>query len=1139
MAKFTHIHLHSEYSLLDGLIRIPQLVQKVKELGMKSVALTDHGNMSGVYNFWSSCKELDIKPIIGCEVFIAARTRFDKVPKIDDKRTHLVLLAKNKEGYHNLVKLVSLSHIEGFYYRPRVDKELIQKYGKGLIGLSACLSGVVNRHLFIGQEKIAFDWVEFLKQNLDEFYIEIQRNGIKESEKLIPKQISFAKKHDIPLVATCDSHYLEKEDWKAQEVLWAISDGKTLDDDTRRRAWSEEFYVKSQEEITKLYKDIPEVIENTQKIDECIEDFDITYERVEPKLPEIPKGITPFEYLKKLTYKGLKEKYRKIPKQLDEQVKTEISIIKDKKYTKYFLVCWDLCKFARDEDIWMGPGRGSAPSSVVAYVLGITGVEPLRWDLPFERFLNPERDSPPDIDLDFEDERRDEMFDYMHKRYGADTIVNICTFGRMKTRAAIRDVARVLEIDLEVADKLSKMVSVKFGRVTKLDDMMEESSEFKQIIDENPELRELADYVRKIEGLTRHVSMHACAMALAPKPMMNFIPVMLESRWSSVKRRIMTQIEGYPLEPMGFLKIDFLGLANLSILKRTINHVKKSKGIDITLDTIPLNDKKTYQLFQKAETTAIFQFESDGMKKYLRELKPESFEDIIFMVAAYRPGPMKFIPDYIARKHGEQKVVYPHPDTKPILEKTYGFAIYQEQVMKIAVTMAGYSMGEADILRRAMGKKKPEIMKAEKAKFIKGSLKKGYTKELANKLFSYMEPFADYGFNRSHSLCYALNIYWSAYLKANYPVEFMAGLMQTDIDSSDKIARDLLESERMGIKILPPHINKSDVGFTIEKDGEIRFGLAAIKNVGTKVVEKIVNTRRKEGKYKNLDDLVERVGSENLTKKVLECLIKAGTMDQFGLRNALLEIMPSIVDRVSRGEKRSKGGQTGLFDSNDSIKIAATPIPVMEEESEREKLMWEKELIGAYLTTHPLNKYKKYFGDEILTIPDAKKRGDKKQVKVGGIIARKKEIKTKKGNKPMAFLKIECFQDEIEGVVFNGIYEKHKEKFKLDKPYVFLGKTSQREGKVSIIVDDLKSFSNFSPSFAGEDKEVVLDISKEKDPVKLKILRQTIIDNPGDFRLVIYYFDKDGKQQKKEVKKKISLNSAVKSVIEEYIVKQK
>ncbi len=1132
MQKFTHLHVHSEYSLLDGLIKIPDLVEKVKDLGMDSVALTDHGVAYGLYEFWKECRNNNIKPILGVEAFVAYRTRFDKVPKVDDKRYHLVLLAKNKEGYKNLVKILSLANIEGFYYRPRIDKELIKKYGKGIIGLSACLSGVVNNHLYNKKNRKAKEWANFLRKYLDDFYIEIQRNGVKESEKLIPKQIKFARENNLPLITTCDSHYLSKEDWYAQEVLWAINDGRKMDDDSRRKAWSEEFYIKSPEEINKLYNDIPEVIENTQKVANLIEEYDITFERIQPKYKKLKKGQDAQKVLRKKTYVGARKRYKKITKEIEKRIDYELDLIHKKGYDDYFLVVQDYVTWAMDNGILVGPGRGSGAGSVVSYSLRITNLDPFKFELYFERFLNPERMSPPDFDIDFQDDRRDELFEYMSKIYGKENTSFIGTFGRMKTRAAIRDVARVLDIDLDIADRLSKMVDVKFGKVAHMKDMIENNSEFSEIINSNRQLKDLSKIVQIIEGIARHVSTHACGYLVTPRPIIDYVPIQKEARGGD---KIITQNEGYELEDLGLMKFDFLGLKNLTIIKNTLNLIQHYRGEDLDIDKISLNDKKTYKLFQDGKTTAVFQFESDGMKKYLKDLRPTEFEDLVFLVSAYRPGPIKLIPDYINRKFGREKVTYLHEKLKPILKNTYGIAIYQEQVLKIAVEMAGYSLGEADILRRAIGKKKPEVMKAEKEKFIKGCIKEGYSKSIANKLYSYIEPFADYGFNKAHAASYALISYQTAYLKVHYPIVFLAGLMQTDLESSEKITRDILEAERMGIDVLPPNINKSVVGFKIEGKNQIRFGLAAIKNVGTKVVKKIVEKREKKGKFDNLDELVQRVGASNLSKKVLEYLIKSGTMDQFGERRALLEVMPLIVDRASKFERKKQGGQSSLFSAKKK-KFNITFLPEIKNISEREKLSWEKELIGVYLSSHPLKEYKKYYGEEILDAADVKKLGKDKKVKVGGIISEKKKINTKRGNKSMAFIRIECIQDSIEGVVFNRVYEKYEDRLKLEKPLVFIGKTSSRDGKVSVIIDDMQSFNNFEPSVTNGDRVITLDITKEKNPEKLRILRQVIVDNPGDYRIFLYYQDSNGKKKKKLLKRKIRLNSTIKEFLEDYIV---
>lgn len=1137
MANFTHLHMHSEYSLLDGLSKVSAIVERVAELGMDAAALTDHGVMYGVYEFWKAAKAAGIKPILGVEGYIAHRSRFEKVPKIDNKRYHVVLLAKNFKGYQNLLKIVSRSHIDGFYYKPRIDKELFEEYGEGIIGTSACLGGIVNRQLLNNQEKEATEWARFLNKHLDSFYIELQRNGIKLAEDLVPKQIKFARKLNLPLVCSCDAHYIHKKDWFAQEVLWAISDGRKMDDDNRRKAQSQEFYIKSADEVSELFKDVPEAVENTRKITEEIEEYEIVFDRIQPAYKKLKKNEEASDVLKKKTYEGAKVRYGKITEEIDERLKMELDLIDKKGYNDYFLVVHDYVIWAMERGILVGPGRGSGGGSVVAYCLNITNIDPFRFELYFERFLNPERPSPPDFDIDFQDDRRDELFTYMTQEYGKENTAFIGTFGRMKTRAAIRDVARVLDIDLEIADKLSKMVDVKFGKVASMSEMMESNTEFRDIINSDSQLKRLSEIVNTIEGIARHVSTHACGYLVTPTDIDDYVPLQKETRGGD---RIITQIEGYSLEDIGLMKFDFLGLTNLTIIKNSLNLISASNNIDINIDEIPLDDEETFKLFEEGRTTAVFQFESDGMKKYLRELKPNEFEDIIFLCAAYRPGPMKYIPDYIARKYGKEEVEYLHEKLKPILKNTYGIAIYQEQVLRIAVDMAGYSLGEADVLRRAIGKKKPEVLAAEKEKFLKGCKNEGYSDKLAKELFSYIEPFADYGFNRSHAAAYALIAYWTAYLKAHYPVEFMAGLMETDIEVSDKITRDVLEADRMKIKVLPPHINKSDVSFTIESEQEIRFGLGAIKNVGVKIVKKIVEERNQNGKFRHLDELIERVGTHNITKKVLECLIKVGAMDQFGSRSQLLDIMPTIFDATSRREKQTLGGQAGLFDAPDvDAEIEATPLPDVDEEGERDRLLWEKELLGTYLTTHPLKKYRKFYGEEIKTVPTVKKLPENRNVKVGGMITEKKVITTKRGNKEMAFVKIECLEDSMEGVLFNGVYEKYRERIDLDKPFVFVGKVSHRDGRVSLLVDDLMSFTRFNPSVTNGESQIELDITHESDPLKLKILKQIIVDNPGDNTVVIYYIDRNGEKQKKVLKRKVALNETVRDFLKKYIIVKK
>ncbi len=1140
--NFAHLHLHTEYSLLDGLNKIKPLVAKVKELGMTSCAITDHGVMYGIYEFWSECKAAGIKPIIGCEIYLAERTRFDRVPQIDNARYHLTLIAKNQEGYRNLIKMCSLGHVEGFYYKPRVDKELLKKYGKGIIALSGCLSSPINRNLAQGNEPKAQEWLDFIKSCVDELYIEVQRNGVKDSEDLVPKQVALAKKNDLKVVATCDVHYLEKQDWKIQEIAWCIRDGMKLADTNRMRAWSQEFYVKGPEEMYELFKDMPEVVTNSQAIADSVEEYDITFVRVQPKYLKVPKGQTAKELLRELSLIGAKHRYGELTEELQKRLDYELEVIHDKGYDDYFLVVYDYIKWAEDNDIIVGPGRGSGAGSMVAYSLGITKLDPIRWNLLFERFLNPQRPSPPDFDIDFQDNRRDELFEYMEKTYGKKNTSFIGTFGRLKTRAAIRDVARVMGIDLSIADKLSKMVTIKFGKVHTMDMMVEENAEFKELINASTELQELMSYVKKLENVSRHMSTHACGFLVTPTEITDYVPVQRETKGGE---KIITQIEGYPLEPMGLMKFDFLGLSNLTIIKNTLNILKKAKNIDIDINDLPLEDKKTFQLFQKGDTVGVFQFESSGMRKYLKDLKPTELEDLIFMNAAYRPGPMQFIPSYIERKYGREEVVYPHEDLKPILGYTYGYAIYQEQVIEIAVKVAGYSLGEADILRRAMGKKKHEVMMAEKEKFVAGCMNKGYTKALGEEIFTYLEPFADYGFNRSHSACYSMIAYQTAYLKANYPVEFMAGLMETDLGNADKITRDVEEAAEMSIKVLPPDINKSMVNFHIE-DRNIRFGLAAIKNVGTKIVEHIVEERELSGEFTDLDDLIERVGTDKLSKKSLEFLIMSGALDQFGPRKGLLFIMEPIFERVSRYQDQLSGGQTGLFQSADTVvEKTITRVPDVEVETDAEKVAWEKDLLGTFFSTHPLKQYNSVLiGSGITTIRQIKEKAattepetDKygratgPKVKVLALITKIKQIYTKNGNKPMGFISLEDTDDRIEAVAFNGVYTSSKDLFIPNTPLIFTGMVSNRNGEVSLLIDEVAPAELKPYKSAG----ITIDISLVQDQTKLAQLKNILLQNPGESKVTIYYSSKDG-TGKRSIVRTVELKGEVIQILNQFAI---
>lgn len=1059
-AMFNHLHLHSEYSLLDGIAKIKDLVPRAKELGFKAIALTDHGNLHGSYEFWKLCKENDIKPIIGCELYLAPRSRHDKVHKIDDKPYHLTVLAKNQKGYQNLIKLVSLAHLEGFYRFPRVDKELLEQYHEGLIVLSGCMSGIVSKHLlqdnWADAEKEA-KW--FRKVFGDDYFLELQRFEKQESIDLSNKIIELSKVTGIPLATSADVHYISNDDWEVQEVVWAVYDGKTLSDLHRRRAWTKELYLKSADELVERFKDVPEAIENTQKIVDSIEFVNMEYERVQPIYKDIPKGKTAKSVLSEKAYKGAKNRYGKLTKDLKERVDFELKIIDDKGYNHYFLVVGDIMQWSREHDIVVSC-RGSVAGSVVAYSLGITNIDPIVWELYFERFLNPERNSPPDVDMDLQDDARDQVIKYIEEKYGKENITAICTFGRLKSKAAIRDVARVMEIDLSIADKLSKMVQVLFGKTKSIDFMLENDSEFKSIIESDPKLMKLAEYVRKIEVNARHISVHACGYLITPEPVMNYVPLRRESKGGE---RIITHHEFVPLEKMGLMKFDFLGLANLTIIKNAIEKVRKKLGNnDYKVEDIPFDDKKTYELLTRGNTHGIFQVESEGMRKYLRKLKPQNMEDICFMLAAYRPGPMQYIDPYINRKYGREKVEYLIPEMEPIVQKTYGFAIYQEQVIRIAVDIAGYTMGQADELRRAMGKKIKEVMDAEEPKFKAGVLKKGFNQKIADQLWEYMLPFADYGFNKAHSASYAVVTYWTAYLKAHFPLEYMAALLEHHLQNVDEVRDDINECERMGIEVLPPDVNKSDVNFTIEEGKAIRLGLAAIKNVGTKPCEEIVKTRNDgNGEFKSLEDCFQRLNLHNINKKTIEFLIKVGAFDSLADRAVSLQLLAGLYDSHAKLQKEKEGGQTGMFEvglglesGHNGVNVTFTGIPLA---TDAQKLAWEKELLGVYITQHPLKEIAEFM--DVINAVDVGSLTidfDGKIIKTVALISSLKRTVTKKDNKSMAILTLEGLNGKIPAVIFPRTYEQSGNEIDEGDIVYVKGTVTDREGSPNLLINEIK-----------------------------------------------------------------------------------
>lgn len=1133
---FTHLHLHTEYSLLDGTIRISELIEKLKAEKMKACAITDHGSMYGVYKFQKAMKDEGLKPIIGAEIYIAPREMDKKEHGIDNQYFHLVVLAKNLEGYKNLMKIVSVSHMEGFYYKPRIDIETLSKYTEGLIALSACLAGPVSQPILKGNFNEALEsakrYKELFKEN---FYIELQRNGMEEQEVVNEGLIKIADELKLPLVATCDSHYLDKEDAQIQEILWCISDGNTLDDPERRKMPTNEFYVKTPKEMEELFKDIPEAIENTQKIVDSIEEYDITFGRIENPYKDLPEGKTAKEYLQELTYEGAKSRYGKLDKDLKERIDYELKIIHDKGYDDYFLVVRDIVRFCRDNDIVVGM-RGSGCGSVVAYTTDITDIEPLEWELYFERFLNPERPSPPDFDIDIADKRRDEVIEYTIEKYGVDNVKQIGTFSKLQTRQAIRDVARVIGVELDVADELSKMVEIVFGKAKDIDYMLQHNPEFAQIINSSEKTRYLADVVRRVSGLCRGVSTHACGIIITPEPVVEYVPIQRDAHGEGIG---MSQYEMSDLEAVGIMKFDFLGLRNLNIIGSALKKIEEREDEKIDLATIDPNDKKAYELIKSGHTVGIFQLESEGMKRTIKLLEPETMEDISYILAAYRPGPMQFISDYAEVKKGKQEPDYIIDELEPILSVTNGVISYQEQVMRIAQVVAGYSLGAADILRRAMGKKKLDVMKAEKPVFVEGGVKLGHDKKDMEKIWERLIQFANYGFNKAHSASYATIAYWTAYLKAHYPLEYMAALLEGDLDKFDRVILDLGECERLGIDVLPPDVNKSSFYFKVEGKKSIRFGLAGIKNIGSDIVENIVEEREGNGDYKHLDDFINR-NFKNINKKAIEYLIMAGTMDAFGPRGALLQVLDEVYNKIKVNKKTEEMGQIDIFAMNSSMNgkdekkdlIGKTSLPTDAKVELSDILKWEKELLGIYFSSHPLDNLQEFFDQKnvVLLIEALEIKKNNDLLVLGVMVTKVRKITTKKGEM-MAFLTIEDKTAKTEAVVFPRIYKDIKDTLTENKPMLIAGRLNVRDGQKSIIVQKAKYIDakKHSSKFDG----VTFRITPMHSEEEVAELKKYIQESNGDTPVKIVV--NDGRANKNVViKKKIAMNQETKKWLRKF-----
>ena len=1049
--KFTHLHVHTHYSLLDGLPKIDELLNYVQESGMDSVAITDHGVIYGAVEFFKKAKAKGVKPIIGCEVYMALESMTQMRPNIDSARYHLILLVKNEQGYQNLVKLVTRAHLEGFYYRPRIDEELLQKYSEGLIGLSACIQGKIPRLILANEtekaEELALKYQAIFGK--DNFYLELQRHyHIPEQERVNNALIAISKKTGIPLVATNDSHYLRPDDAEAQDILMLINTGSDPKDPERLSMRMDDFSLKTPAKMEEEFKDIPEALENTQKIAEACS---FQFELGKTKLPHfpLPEGKNPDDYLRELCLERLPKRYEKPDASVMERLEYELKVIKQTGFASYFLIVQDFVNWAKDQRIVVGPGRGSAAGSLVSYCLRVTNVDPLKYNLLFERFLNPERISLPDIDLDFADRRRDEVIEYVAQKYGRDKVAQIITFGTMAARAVVRDVGRALGYTYGFCDKMAKMIPFAFT----LNETLSKIKEFKDLYETDEQAKKLIDIGKKLEGVARHASTHACGVVIAKDPLDDLVPLQHPTQ---NEQNIVTQYEMHAIEDLGLLKMDFLGLKNLTIIEDTLARIYKVQGLSIDIENLPENDKKVYKLLQQGDTTSVFQLESGGMQRYLKQLKPTEFEDIISMVALYRPGPMDSIPDFISAKHGKKKITYLHPSLKPILEKTYGVIVTQDQVLEIARSFAGFSYGQADILRKAVGKKIKKLLDEQKEKFITGAKNtQKIETDLAEKVWNFIEPFARYGFNRAHAASYATIAYQTAWLKANYPVEFMSAVLTSEKADVERIAVLIEECKKMKIEVLPPDINESFMNFSVvPQKNQIRFGLLAIKNVGINAVEAILDERKAGGHYQSIQDFVARVTSRNLNKKSMESMIRAGVFDNFEERNKLLNNLEKLLEHSRETQKNKNNGQKGLFDGLGGF-TATLALTQSAPASSHDKLTWEKELLGLYVSGHPLKAFRNILKSRCLPIADIPQLTVGKLVRVGGVVSSIKKIITKTG-KPMMFLQLEDETQRIEVVVFPSAITRNPAIFQENKIVFISGKVDARDGVPKIICNEIE-----------------------------------------------------------------------------------
>ena len=1154
--KFCHLHLHTQYSLLDGSGKIKKIIQKAKELGMDSIAITDHGVMYGCVDFYKEAVANGIKPILGCEVYVASKSMNIKHPDKENSTNHLVLLVKNEIGYQNLMKLVSEASINGFYYKPRVDHDLLRKYSEGLIALSACLAGEVQKNILKNRmdkaKEVALLYKDIFK---DGFYLEIQNHGMEEQRKVNEENIKLSKETGIPLVATNDVHYIEQKDSKSHDILMCIQTGKTVEDENRRRYPSDQFYLKSPEEMWDMFSYVPEALENTVKIaEQCNFDYKF-HESKLPKFP-LPEGREPYEYLEEKCYLGLFERYdvfndlvnkpfnkqdvknivdkSEEAKQYVDRLEYELGVIKQMGYVDYFLIVWDFIRFAYDHGIPTGPGRGSAAGSIVAYTLGITKIDPIKYSLIFERFLNPERVSMPDIDSDFCYERRQEVIDYVVDKYGVDNVSQIVTFGTMAPRLCIRDVGRAMNYSYAEVDRIAKMIPNVPG-IT-IDKALEMNPELKSIYELDERIKSLIDVSKDLEGLPRHTSTHAAGVVIASKPLVEYVPLQKN------EEMIVTQFVMTTLEELGLLKMDFLGLRTLTVMSDAVKMVKENRNVDIDLDKIDFDDKEVYKMIGEGRTAGVFQLESPGMTSFMKELKPDNLEDIIAGISLYRPGPMAEIPKYIEGKNNHDKVSYLDPKLESILDVTYGVMVYQEQVMEIVRKLAGYSMGRSDMVRRAMSKKKHKVMEEERKNFIygivnengdievPGCIRNGVSEEVGNKIFDSMMDFASYAFNKSHAAAYAVVAYETAFLMRYYPVETIAAMLNSVMGSSEKIAHYIKFAESLGIQVLPPDINESYAKFTV-KGNCIRFGLGAIKNVGMAVIESITNSRDKKGVFTSLEDFIDKIELKDVNKRAVESLIKAGALDVFNVyRSKLLAVFEKVMDGVINERKRNIEGQMNLFAmSEDQVNLPKVNYPNIKEFSKRNILAMEKEMTGLYLSGHPLDEYKKslklqtsttiekiFKSYEIIQESIANEISDdingeedlindNDTVILGGILSDVKQ-KVTKNNTIMAFLQLEDLSGTIEVIVFPKTLERLRSLIEKDALVKIKGRVNIKEDELpKLICEQIEGLEKVDSS------KIYIRV-KNQEEVKQANFKLSELRKDHEGNSAVYVFDEEKKQ---------------------------